>query len=151
MRDLAHALYLAGLSLIAALLAGPALAHVHASAPSGHPGDRIEITLDIGHGCAGKATTDLLIAVPKGLEQAEPLPVPGWTTTAAPGRVGWTGGTLADHDKGRFTFVATLSADAAAEIIVPIVQRCGSEVLRWIDPNPAADNPAPTIKVLPAK
>lgn len=151
MRYPEYSLSLAGFSLIAALLAGPAAAHIHAHAPSGHPGDRIEITLDIGHGCAGKPTTDLLIAVPKGLEQAEPLPVQGWTTTAAPGQVGWTGGTLGDHDKGSFTFAATISADAPAEIAVPIVQRCGSDALRWIDPNPAADNPAPTIKVLPAK
>ncbi len=137
--------------LALAALAVPVAAHVHTGVTEARPGERVEIALEIGHGCAGKPTTGLRVAIPPGLEKVEALPAEGWQTAVSPTEVSWSGGTLGDHDKGRFALAATVSGDATGQIVLPIIQVCGDETLRWIDPDPAADNPAPSIRVLPAQ
>ncbi|MEI4488685.1 YcnI family protein [Frigidibacter sp. MR17.14] len=129
----------------------PAMAHVHAQTSGATPGATIEIALEVGHGCAGAATTGLRVALPEGIAEARALPIAGWQATAGPREVGWTGGPLPDGTRQRFVLSATLSTSAAGTLTLPVVQDCGQTSLRWIDADPAAETPAPTISVLPAK
>lgn len=142
---------IARLAAATIVLGTPAAAHVHGSVTEARPGDRIELALAIGHGCAGAATTGLRVAIPAGLTQVAPVELPGWQVVTGNEEIGWTGGELPDGTKGQFTLTATIAADATGTIVVPVVQVCGTSELRWIDPDPAADNPAPSIKVLPPK
>lgn len=129
----------------------PALAHVTADAIEARPGDRIDIALTLGHGCAGQPTTALRIAIPAGLEAIEPQQKEGWQASTSQTEFGWSGGTVPDHQHEEFAFAATVSADAAGQILLPIVQVCDDVQLRWIDADPGSDNPAPLIRVLPAQ
>lgn len=142
--------------LILALLAGPALvlpaaAHVTAGVTEARAGERIDIALTIEHGCAGQPTDTLRVAIPAGLEQIEPEPKTGWQVSASDSEIAWTGGSVPDHHHEKFALSAVVSADAPAQIVVPVVQGCGDAQLRWIDSNPGSDNPAPTIRILPAQ
>lgn len=133
------------------MLATPLFAHVTADVIEARPGDRIEIALTIGHGCAGAPTTALRVAVPEGLEAIEPQQKPGWQISSSETEFGWTGGEVPDHHHEEFAFAGTVSTDAPAEILLPVVQSCGETQLRWIDADPGSDNPAPLIRVLPAR
>ena len=142
-----------GTTALAVLLlaAPPALAHVHVHPEEAAAGRPVEIALQIGHGCAGQATTALRVALPEGLGRVLIVPQPGWSvTTAGEGRVQeirWSGGHLPDHEKASFTFVAT--PEAGGELVLPVVQVCGGTEIRWIE-GPGSDRPAPVLRVAPA-
>lgn len=144
------------LPLIAALaagqtLAGTAAAHVTANVTEARAGERIEIALQIGHGCDGNPTTALRVAIPSGIEDVQPAPKDGWQASVGDGEFGWTGGELPDHHHEEFVFAATLAADASGRIALPIVQICGDRQLRWIDDDQGSDSPAPLIRILPPR
>ena len=142
---------LATLALIVPL---PAAAHVHLHPERAPAGAAVEIALQIGHGCAGAATTALRLALPEGLSDIRPVPKAGWdvsVVTAVPGgrvtEIRWTGGELADDRKDSFVFAAT--PEAAGEIALPVIQTCGAQETRWIERGAAAEHPAPVLTVVP--
>jgi len=136
------------LALGLALMPLPGLAHIHIHPATATAGQTVDLALLVGHGCAGAPTTALRVAIPEGLT-AEPLAQPGWQVTSGKGEIGWQGGPLPDHEKARFVLRATLPADAHRIVFLPVVQVCGDQQLRWIDPDAAADHPAPALQVLP--
>jgi len=138
------------LALWLALMPLPGLAHIHIHPETAGAGETVDLVLIVGHGCAGAPTTALRVAIPEGLT-AEPLAQPGWHVTSAKGEIGWQGGPLPDHEKAQFVLRATISADAPGTIPLPVVQVCGDQQLRWIEPDAAADHPAPALQVLPKK
>lgn len=156
-------------------LAIPAGAHITFENKDVAPGATVKFVLRLPHGCAGKPTTGVRIAIPAELTSAKPQPKPGWTleivkddvhkasaeTTHAHGdgatikEISWTGGKLDDAYYDEFVFRATVSKTAANAIFVPIVQECEGGTERWIE-IPAAGGvsddlkyPAPSVRVQP--
>ena len=143
------------LSVLALLVPLPAAAHVHVHPEQAAPGQTVEIALQIGHGCAGAATTGLRVAVPAGLTGIAVAPPSGWTaatvTDAATGRVTeilWSGGELPDKIKATFAFTATVG-QASGALALPVIQICGGTELRWIETGAGAEHPAPVLTVAP--
>ncbi|WP_275791556.1 YcnI family copper-binding membrane protein [Pararhizobium gei] len=164
------------LATMAIGLALPASAHITFENKEVAPGATVKFVLRLPHGCSGKTTTGVRIAIPAELTSAKPQPKPGWTlaimtddvhkasaeTThahragATIKEISWTGGTLEDAYYDEFVFRATVSKTAANAIFVPVVQECeGGSVDRWIE-IPAAGGvsedlkyPAPSVRVQP--
>ena len=170
-KTVAHAL----LATIAIGLAMPASAHITFENKEVAPGTTVKFVLRLPHGCAGKATTGVRIAIPAELTSAKPQPKPGWTlaivtddvhkasaeTTHAPGdgatitEISWTGGKLEDAYYDEFVFRAAVGKTVADAIFVPVVQECEGGVERWIE-IPAAGSasddlkyPAPSVRIQP--
>jgi uncharacterized protein YcnI len=164
------------LATMAMGLVMPASAHITFENEEVAPGETVKFVLRLPHGCSGKATTGVRIAIPAELTSAKPQPKPGWTlaivtddvhkvsveATHAHGdgatikEISWRGGKLDDAYYDEFVFRATVSKTAANAIFVPIVQECeGGSVDRWIE-IPAAGGvsddlkyPAPSVRVQP--
>ncbi|WP_240200393.1 MULTISPECIES: YcnI family protein [Paracoccus] len=137
--------------LLAAPLSMPAMAHIHLNPEQAQRGETVELAFVVGHGCAGAPTTALRVALPVGLADVVPVEKPGWQVSVLPDEIGWQGGPLADGRKEGFSLRATLTADAPDTIAIPVIQICGDIQTRWIEPGANADNPAPVLRVLPAR
>lgn len=132
-----------------ALLPLPALAHIHLHPETARAGQVVELSLIVGHGCAGAPTTGMRVALPLGLKDVVAVEKPGWQTSGQADQVGWQGGSLADGTKDSFVLRATLTDDAPQSIAIPIVQSCGEAQQRWIQDGADAQSPAPVLQVLP--
>lgn len=142
------------LAVLLMLAPFPALAHVHVAPETVVAGQPVELALQVGHGCAGAATTQIRVALPAGLTGVTVAAKPGWqaalVTDAASGRVKevvWSGGALPDKVKERFAFTAT--AAGAGALPLPVIQNCGAAELRWIETGAGAEHPAPVLTVAP--
>ncbi|MFT3691370.1 copper resistance protein CopC [Paenirhodobacter sp.] len=120
------------LLLLLAVLPLPLAAHVHVAPETVARGGRAELTLIVGHGCKGAATTALRAALPPALSAVTVLEKPGWTVTTTAQEVAWHGGPLPDHDTGTFTLSATIAGDAPETVPIPVIQICGDTETRWI-------------------
>jgi len=122
---------------IPAFAAAAALGHVEI-APDAIPTDSTRtVTFTIPHGCAGSPTTRLAIRFPAAVETVEPRPAPTWTSEVrreADGGtvVTWSGGTIADGERGVFRVRLRVAADAGEAIFLPAVQTCEEGRYRWI-------------------
>lgn len=161
---------------IAAGAASVASAHVTfetAEAPVGSPWKAV---LRVPHGCAGEATQKVRVQVPEGVIAVKPMPKAGWKLETVTGKyaktydyygtamtegvteIVWTG-ELPDAFYDEFVFRGMLTTDLkpGTELYFPVVQECAKGTERWIE-IPAAgqdadslENPAPGVKLLPAK
>jgi uncharacterized protein YcnI len=126
--------WIAALALAAAPAAG--LAHVTASPSVAETGAYTQTAFRVGHGCeGGLATTGLRIAIPAGLDQARPRPVPGWTIAiekAPDGKttaVSWRG-RLADAEFQMFELLYR-APDQPGPLTFAVVQSCGAKRAEW--------------------
>ncbi len=165
---------LAPLSLLAALVAAPASAHITLEVREAVAGANYKATFRVPHGCAGSATTALKIRIPEGVSGVKPQPKPGWkletvktklakpmpsgeqggTVTERVSEVDFSGNKLADDNYDEFSVFVTLPAKPNTTIYFPVVQECESGVTRWIEV-PAAGKtsadykePAPELKLI---
>lgn len=165
-------------ALAAAVMAGPALAHVTLETQQAPVGSTYKAVLRVPHGCNGAATTRVRIRIPDGVIAVKPMPKPGWTLETTKGKYGkaydyygtptaegvtevsWSGGKLPDEHYDEFVLRAYLTADLKPEttLHVPVVQECeGGGVERWIEipaAGKSADDykfPAPGLKLTPKK
>jgi len=128
--------------LLLGLSAAPAFAHVTLAEPNAAPGARYTAHFRVGHGCDGKPTTALTVAIPPGVSQVAPEAPPGWsiatvregTRTTA---VTWKGGPLPGDKPGTFTVAMTLPRQAG-QLAFPAMQMCGSTEENWNE-TPATD------------
>lgn len=132
------------------------------------------VTLQVPHGCDGKATTEVQIKLPEGFVFAKPQPKPGWEleiiegdyataydnhgtkVTSGPVEIRWKGGNLPDAHYDTFNIRGKVSGVAAGKSLAfPSVQLCGADSkVAWdqiaaegIDPH-SLDHPAPMIEVV---
>jgi uncharacterized protein YcnI len=159
-RTLSRLLLLAGIAL-----ASDARAHVELAESDVPAGSMFRAVFGVEHGCEEAATTALRILIDDRITLAEPQPNRGWTIEEVernqppdPGmphfsrEIRWVGGTLPAFDIGEFVLIVQLpAAEAGTVIYFPIVQECGTAVLRWIEtPLPGEDpntllEPAPFV------
>ena len=159
---------------LALLLAAAPSAFAHAPVPDGTAvpanGSAV-IHVRIPHGCGEAAVTGVSVQLPDGVVGARPQWIPGWTaeTTTAPASytlygqeytervatITWTGGPLPDGQFLDFGISATFQLEPGTYPL-PVVQRCGTESVAWIevaadgqDPHDLA-HPAPTFTVVAA-
>jgi uncharacterized protein YcnI len=139
------------------LAASPAAAHVTLTEASAKPGAIMIAHFRVGHGCSGSPTIGLRIAIPDGVTDVRPQPLPGWTVQTEGGNthvknVTWSGGLLAATQPGDFALAMTLPATAGL-LYFPATQTCQTGAEQWSE-LPAADghplkHPAPVLTVSP--
>ena len=165
-------------SILVAWLAGsPAFAHVTIEQREAALGGPVKVTFRVGHGCGTAPTTKVRLRIPEGIIAVKPMPKPGWQIELVQGayqrtydffhgaklsqgvkEVSWSGN-LPDAYYDEFVINGFIAKDAAAPdttVYFPVVQECESGVHRWIEiPKPGSnehlDEPAPGIKLLPAR
>ena len=129
--------------------AGTAMAHVELTpgeAPAGQP---VKLSLHIGHGCDGAATTAVVVQLPSAASQTRALPTAGWKATTSETEMSWRGGPLPDHDGQEFPFRATLEGSKGETVMFKSIQKCeGGASTAWIQPvkgNVEPELPAPSL------
>ena len=167
----------AALALFGALASASGSAHVTLAERTVPAGGYARLTLQVPHGCSGRATTGVAVELPAGLASVKPMPKPGWTLQVKKGKyeksyklygedvtsgvkeVDWSGGSLPDEFYDEFVFRGTLAADlpAGQKIYFPVVQECEGATTRWIEipaagqDEDALEDPAPGLNLLPKK
>jgi copper(I)-binding protein len=140
-------------ALAAACFSLPAHAHVTLEKPEANAGQPYKGVLRIGHGCEGTPTTSLSIEIPAALKGVKPMPKPGWTVKAEPGRLTWSGGRLLDSEYDEFVFVSQIAPEASGALAMPVVQTCEKGEQRWVEIAAAGQSardltyPAPILRV----
>jgi periplasmic copper chaperone A len=133
-----------------ALSAAAASAHVDPDPAQVTGGVRTTIGFTIEHGCEGSPTVDLSFEIPAGVNDVVAQPVPGWSASVESGVARWTGGSLPDDTEGTFSLELTPPV-AAGKLVFPLVQRCTSGQLDWIEETvegqPEPEHPAPVVEV----
>jgi hypothetical protein len=117
------------------LSAAPALAHVSLAEPNAAPSSRYVAHFRVGHGCDGKPTTALTVALPPSVTQVTPEAPPGWNVAivregARTTAITWKGGTLPADKPGVFTATMMLPA-TGAQLAFPATQMCGTAEEDW--------------------
>lgn len=160
----------------AALLAGPAAAHVTLQQREAEAGRSYKAVLSVPHGCRGQPTTGITVTIPEGVFGVKPQPKPGWqlATRSQPyqrsytshGRevregvveISWTGGSLDNAHYDEFVFVGQVDQSLAEKgtIHFPVVQTCASGEHRWVElPKPGEtahlEQPAPALRIVQAQ
>src|SRR5450830_532868 len=144
--------------ILASLLAAPlvigasAQAHVSLEQKTAVAGSYQKLTLRVGHGCEGSATTALTITLPEGLKGAKTMPKPGWTVAPAGGArdVSWKGGPLPDEQFDEFNLLVKLP-DAPGKQVFRVLQQCEKGRADWSElPGTAGKFPAPVLEIVPA-
>lgn len=163
------------LALGLACVVGPAFAHSTLETGEAALGSTYKAVFRVPHGCDGKPTIAVRVAIPEGVIAVKPMPKPGWTLEKIRGayaktydyhgapvsegvkEIVWSGGSLADDEYDEFVLRGTLSGDfeVGKMLYFPIVQECPDGAAeRWIE-IPAAgqsghdlEMPAPGVKIL---
>jgi len=116
-----------------AAFASGACAHISLQQPRAEAGRPYEAVLRIGHGCDGAPTTGVTVQVPKGFEDAKPLPKAGWKVAVQGGAATWTAATpeaaLPSGQRGEFILAGT--APAAGSLWFKILQTCQQGSRDW--------------------
>lgn len=164
-------------SIILSALPAAAFAHATMLVPEAPADSYYLATLQVPHGCDGKATTEVQIKLPEGFIAAKPQPKAGWEIEIIKGKyqksydlhgkpvsegpleIRWKNGSLPDEYYDTFTISGKFSGIAAGRS-VPFVstQICGTDgKIAWTE-IPAAGqsvhdlkNPAPTVTLTAAE
>lgn len=143
------------IALVLCLSATPALAHVTLVEANAAPGSHYVAHFRVGHGCDGKPTTALTVAIPAGVTQIVPEAPPGWSiATVRNGArtiaVTWKGGPLPADKSGTFTVAMTLPGNGT-QLVFSAIQMCGMVEEDWNEmPDAAQKHPAPVLTLAAA-
>lgn len=133
---------------------GSAGAHIGTEPSQVEGGTAVTLSLRVPHGCADSPTTALTVAAPADVNDLQPVAKVGWTTSVAPDRVTFSGGTVPAEATETFQVSFTAPASTATGLLyVPVLQTCGKEEVGWIEiPTGLTEPeyPAPGITVVPA-
>ncbi|MBY5839413.1 DUF1775 domain-containing protein [Rhizobium leguminosarum] len=107
-------------------------------------------TLQVPHGCDGKATTEVRVKLPEGFVFAKPQPKAGWELEVIKGdyqktydnhgdkvktgaiEVRWKNGNLSDDFYDTFVIQGKVSGvEAGSSLAFPVTQMCGDTVAAW--------------------
>ena len=145
----------ASAGLISAL---PASAHASVQLYGGSPtvGGYGALWIRIGHGCDGSSTKRVVVNVPASFGSAKPQMIGGWRSKVnllpdGSRQMVWnaTGDPLRDDEFQDFGIsVKYPSTEGVA--LLPTIQTCVVGKTAWVDPDAAAEHPAPRVTVGPA-
>jgi len=126
------------------LSTAPAFAHVSLAEPNATPGSRYVAHFRVGHGCDGKPTTALTVALPLGVTQVAPEAPPGWSIAivregARTTAITWKGGSQPPDKPVIFAAAMNLPA-SAGQLAFPATQLCDSLQENWSE-MPATGSP----------
>ena len=132
-----------------------ASAHVTLVQPDAVPGQTWESAIRIGHGCNSSPTIRIALTLPATWGAPQAATKAGWTVETQGSTIIWSGGTLADGEKGEFAFKALVAKDAPlGPQALPVIQTCQTGEHRWIervqtgqDPK-EVKSPAPVVSVV---
>lgn len=154
-----------------------ALAHATFANQPAKIGSYVAATLQVPHGCDGKATNEVQIKLPEGFISAKPMPKAGWdvevitgdyqasydnhgkAVTSGPVEIRFKNGELPDNFYDTFVVYGKVAAgDPAMGLAFPTVQLCGADAkVAWDqiaapgqDPH-ELDGPAPVLKLVAAE
>lgn len=140
-------------------------------------GSYVAATLQVPHGCDGKATNEVQIKLPEGFIAAKPMPKPGWeievitgdyqqgydnhgtAVKSGPVEIRFKNGDLPDNFYDTFVVYGKVAAgDPATGLAFPTIQLCGTDgKVAWDqvaapgqDPHDL-DGPAPILKLVAAE
>ncbi|MBB4195095.1 hypothetical protein GGE45_005014 [Rhizobium aethiopicum] len=130
-------------------------------------------TLQVPHGCDGKATTEVRVKLPEGFVFAKPQPKAGWELEVIKGdyqktydnhgdkvktgaiEIRWKNGNLSDDFYDTFVIQGKVSGvEAGSSLAFPVTQLCGDAVTAWDQVAEAGGDahglksPAPLLKVV---
>lgn len=161
-------------AILGAAAAGSAQAHATFIESSVKAESYVVMSLQVPHGCDGKATNEVRMELPEGFVFAKPQPKPGWTleiiegdykksydnhgstATSGPMEIRWTGGDLPDAYYDTFVVRGKISGIEGGTVLAfPATQMCGNEAsVAWTevaapgtDPH-SLESPAPTVTVM---
>ncbi|RUM25505.1 DUF1775 domain-containing protein [Rhizobium vallis] len=162
---------------LAALLSATAIAgaeaHVTFLDKQATQESTILATLQLPHGCDGKATTEVRVKLPEGFVFAKPQPKAGWELEVIKGdyqktydnhgdkvnkgaiEIRWKNGNLSDDFYDTFVIQGKVSGvEAGTSLAFPVTQMCGDTVTAWDQVATAGGDahslksPAPLLKVV---
>jgi uncharacterized protein YcnI len=165
------AVILACTTVVAAVVASVASAHVEPTQSTAPAGGYPVIGFNVPHGCDGSSTRQVTIQIPAGVSYVKPRPIAGWRVTIVRGTlpqpvkdfagntqtkgvvaVRWTGGPLADTMFQTFDLMLGLPNTPGKTLYFKTVQRCVKGVTRWIEIPKAGqaepEHPAPAVKLV---
>ncbi|MFS8144380.1 DUF1775 domain-containing protein [Rhizobium sp. BR 249] len=139
---------------LAALLSAAAIAsaeaHVSFLDKQAKQESTILATLQVPHGCDGKATTEVRVKLPEGFVFAKPQPKAGWELEVIKGdyqktydnhgdkvktgtvEIRWKNGNLSDDFYDTFVIQGKVSGiEAGTSLAFPVTQMCGDAVQAW--------------------
>lgn len=137
----------AGLALGAALLPGPAAAHVRLEEAVPGGDGTTTLVLAFEHGCDGAGTVGLdLLAAPGVTYLDVTVPREDWVVQVQPTAVRWDGPAVPDGEAVELRVRAEVTGTPGETVRLPIVQRCeADQAYAWVDADPASETPAPTL------
>lgn len=151
-----HRVALAGAAVLAPLLlaAPPAAAHVTITASTTEAGATARVRLEVPHGCAGSATTELAVRMPDEVSDVAAAATDRWAADVAAGAVTFrTEHPLPDGLRDEVAFSVRLPDEVGAVLVFPVVQRCEEGESAWTEVAEDAasreelEQPAPVIVV----
>jgi uncharacterized protein YcnI len=160
------------LALLGVCAGSAASAHIELGAETAAAGSDLRAVFGVEHGCGSAATTTIRIRLDNRIVSARPMAKPGWTVNVTretvkqkdgsslqvPREIAWTGGSIPGDFYDEFLMLVTLpDAPVGTVIYFPVVQECGSTIVRWIemplageDPD-SLDHPAPSVTLTNGK
>ncbi len=155
-------------------LIGNAAAHILLENKKAEAGAYYKAVFQVGHGCHGSPTKQIIVTIPSGVVGVKPKPKAGWkietdkgrlaqpytmhghTVTETVTQVRWSGGPLADSDYDEFVLIAKLPAKTGP-LYWQVSQVCEQGRIDWAevpaDGRKSSDYemPAPGMEILPKK
>ncbi|WP_064691716.1 DUF1775 domain-containing protein [Rhizobium aegyptiacum] len=160
-------------ALLSATAVAGAEAHVSFLDKQAAQESTILATLQVPHGCDGKATTEVRVKLPEGFVFAKPQPKAGWEldvvkgdyqktydnhgdkVKAGPIEIRWKNGNLSDDFYDTFVIQGKVSGvEAGSSLAFPVTQMCGDAAQAWDqvagEGGDAHDlkSPAPLLKIV---
>ncbi|SLN60697.1 hypothetical protein AQS8620_02746 [Aquimixticola soesokkakensis] len=152
----------------------PVFAHATLESGTAQRGAAYKAVIRIGHGCEGKATKALRVALPEGFVSAKPMPKAGWHLKVENGAyaaryvvhgspvaegartVVWSGGVLEDAWYDEFVVRGTVAAELAVDtpLYFKVTQLCDGAQAAWTEVPAAGETtsdlamPAPMVTVI---
>lgn len=155
-------------------LIGNAEAHILLENKKAEGGAYYKAVFQVGHGCHGSATKQLIVTIPAGVVAVKPMVKAGWKIETDKGplaqsytmhgravtetvtQVRWSGGPLADGEFDEFILVAKLP-EKPGPLFWRVSQVCEQGRMDWVEV-PAEgkkssdyEMPAPGMEILPKK
>ncbi|WP_449396351.1 YcnI family copper-binding membrane protein [Devosia riboflavina] len=161
----------ASATLVVALTAVPAFAHVTLEVQETAVGSTYKAVLRIPHGCGTEATNVVRVQIPEGFYNVKPMPKAGWTLETVTGpyaqpydnhgtqltegvtEIVWSGGDLPNEWYEEFVFRGTFASTLEpGTFYFPAIQGCATGEEAWIDVtgDENAEMPAPSVELVPA-